>query len=100
MMSVKKTSNFVQIALVTIAGTATLAYGAHHAKIDGELEGKNGGGLINVIIQYKEGAQQRHLDLVARKGGHHRGTLHVVKGAAYTVPGSALEDLANDPDVE
>ena len=100
MTRLTKTNNFLKIALAAIAGAATLAYGAHHPKIDAELEGKNPDSPVNVIIQYKQGAQPRHLDAVSRRGGQHKGTLHVIKGAAYSLPASALEELANDPDVE
>ena len=88
----------VRMAIIA-AATAALAY-AGHPKVDRDLERKNPDALLNVIIQYKQGAQQRHRDAVLRKGGFHKGTLDVVKGAVFSVPAKALVELANDPDVD
>ena len=94
-----QTSKRMRIAILAFAA-AGLAYGQHHPKISAELEGRDPKATVNVIIQYRQGAQQRHVDAVSRKGGVHKSNLDVVNGAAYSVPAGALEELANDPEVE
>ena len=63
MSSVKQITKFIRITLAVVVGTATLALGAKHPKInvDLKLEEKNPDAQVNVIIQYKQGAQPRHL---------------------------------------
>ena len=78
---------------------ASLCY-AQHTKLSSDLEGRDPEGLVNVIVQYKQVPEQRHIDAVIRRGGRHLGTLGAVKAAVYSVAGKALADLANDPDVK
>ena len=89
----------LNLATLFIAATA-FAYAGHHPKIAADLEGRDPGSVVDVIIQYKQGAQQKHVDAVSRKGGFHKGNLDIVKGSVFSVPATALEELANDPDVE
>src|SRR5580704_17669979 len=93
------TRRTLNLATLFIAATA-LAYAGPHPKIAADLESRDAGTQVDVIIRYKQGAQQKHVDAVSRKGGFHRGNLDIVKGAVFSVPATALEELANDPDVE
>jgi len=63
------------------------------------LESRDPEALVNVIVQYKQSPQERHIDAVLRRGGKHLRTLNVVKGAVYSIAAKELADLANDPDV-
>lgn len=96
MKQTSKRSLRIAVLAVTSAALACAA----HPKVDKDLEGKDPDAPLSVIIQYKQGAKQRHLDAVSRKGGLHKGSLDIVKGAAYSVRAKLLEELANDPDVE
>src|SRR5271154_6225969 len=89
----------LNLAILFTAATA-FAYAGPHPKIAADLESRNPGTQVDVIIQYKQGAQQQHVDAVSRKGGFHKGNLDIVKGAVFSVPATALEELANDPEVE
>src|SRR5271165_3448003 len=55
----------LNLATLFIAATA-LAYAGHHPKIAPDLEGRDPGAQVDVIIQYKQGAQQKHVDAVSR----------------------------------
>jgi hypothetical protein len=52
---------------------------------------------VNVIVQYNQIASDGALSRVQGLGGHLSNRLDMVKGAAFSVPASALEGLANDP---
>jgi serine protease AprX len=55
---------------------------------------------VDVIVQFTQHPTADHFDKVGRRGGTMKQDLSgVIKGAAFTVPASALADLANDPDV-
>jgi serine protease AprX len=95
-ISIKRTLN---LAALFVAAT-TFTYAAHNPKVDKDLEGKNPNTPLSVIIQYKQGAKQKHLDAVAAKGGQHKGNLDLVKGAVFSIKAKDLDALANDPDVE
>jgi serine protease AprX len=86
-------------ALVALLGAASLCFG-QHLKLSPDLERQDPEAQVNVIIQYKQTPQQRHVDAVLRKGGRHLGMLKVVKGAVYSVAAKNLAELANDPDVK
>jgi serine protease AprX len=71
-----------------------------HSKVARELEGRRGKGRVDVIIQYKMPPEQKHFDKVMAKGGALKADLKgAINGAAFSVPESALEELAADPDV-
>src|SRR5271165_5106495 len=61
-MMARRTLN---LATLFIAATA-FAYAGHHPKIAPDLEGRDPGAQVDVIIQYKQGAQQKHVDAVSR----------------------------------
>ena len=85
--------------LVALLGAASLCFG-QRLKLSPDLAGRDPEALVNVIIQYNQAPQQRHVDAVVHKGGRHLRTFGVVHGAVYSIPAKALAELANDPDVK
>jgi len=67
-------------------------------KISKDLVGK-ASGQVDVIVQFKQAPTAYHHEKVLSRGGKIKRELGRFKGGAYTMPASALEDLANDPDV-
>ena len=53
---------------------------------------------VDVIVQYKVTPTEEHYRRVAGLGGHLNAKMDFIRGAHYTVPRSALETLAADPD--
>ena len=90
------------LALVTmLAAALALADGNHH-KLSKELEalrGGDGGATVDVIIQFTQTPTAAHHQKVQNRGGVLKRTLSIIKGAHYSIPVTALEALANDPDV-
>ncbi len=85
--------------LAALLGAASLCFG-QRLKLSPDLERQDPEALVNVIIQYKQSPQQRHVDAVVGKGGRHLGMLQAVRGAVYSVAAKHLAELANDPDVK
>ncbi len=82
-------------AAILSAGTAF----ADSAKISKDLGGKNGADQVDVIVQFNQAPTARYHQKVLSRGGKLRRELGLVKGGAYSLPASALADLAADPDV-
>jgi serine protease AprX len=78
--------------------TASLAF-AGSPKMSKDLEGKNASDQVNVIVQFTQAPTAKHHQKVMNKGGKFKQELGLVNGGAYSVPASALADLAADPDV-
>lgn len=68
-------------------------------KLSSELSAVDPTANVDVIIQYKVSPTARHFDRVHSLGGFDKKRFKHIPGAAFTVPASALQDLANDPDV-
>ncbi|MFZ1158037.1 MAG: S8 family peptidase, partial [Candidatus Sulfotelmatobacter sp.] len=62
-------------------------------------QGKAGNQTVKVIVQYKQDPGPTHFAKMQNLGGKLHAQLHVVKGAAFTIPVSALAALEADPDV-
>ena len=86
------------LMLCTVILTASLAF-AGSPKMSKDLEGKNAFDQVDVIVQFTQAPTARHHQKVLSRGGKINRELGLVKSGAYTMPTSALEDLANDPDV-
>ena len=57
-------------------------------------------GNADVIVQYSVAPTASHHEKVLRRGGVLKADLSgIIKAAAYSIPTSALADLADDPDV-
>ena len=69
------------------------------AKAGSNLAGGEARSNVNVIIQFTQAPTAQHHQKVLSRGGKLKRELSVVKSGAYSLPGSALADLAADPDV-
>src|SRR3989449_148772 len=81
-----------------LALTAGMAFG-RSGKISKDLENADPGATVDVIIQFSERPSKQDHQRVFDKGGRLKKELPVVKGAVYSIPVSALEDLANNSNV-
>ncbi len=54
---------------------------------------------IRVIVQYKDVPTSAHYAKMQNRGGRLHSRLHMIKGASFTIPASALPALEADPDV-
>ena len=68
-------------------------------KISKDLQCNNGSQQVDVIVQYNQVPTAEHHRRVIGRGGKLKAQYSKFKGAAYSIPASALEELANDPDV-
>jgi len=87
------------LILAAFLGSAGLSYGQQHPKLSSDLEGLDPASSVDVIIQYKETPTEAQRQKVCGKGGIYRRDLSVIKGGHYSVPATALAELADDPDV-
>jgi len=91
------------IARVVAAGSILLLAPAlvlaQHPKIAPDLEGRAANSTVDVIVRFQSapGAEQ-HQRILAR-GGRLNTDLGSMQAGAYRIAASALQDLANDPDV-
>src|SRR5262249_20912264 len=56
-------------------------------------------GSVDVIIQFRQTPQGRHIEEIAAHGGHLKRSLHHIKGAAYRIPAGTLAWLEKHPDI-
>ncbi|MFZ1129315.1 MAG: S8 family serine peptidase, partial [Terriglobales bacterium] len=54
---------------------------------------------VRVIVQFKQTPTQHHFDKVQARGGKLSAHLELVNGGAFSLPASALKDLADDDEV-
>ena len=86
----------ISLGLMLAANTAF----AKSPKISDDLGNADAASNVDVIVQFTQSPTWYHFNKVWSRGGTLKQDLHeVIQGAAFTVPASALEDLANDPDV-
>ena len=62
-------------------------------------QGTTHGQTVKVIVQYKQVPTSAHYDTMLGRGGRLHSRLHMIKGAAFTIPVSALAALEADPEV-
>ena len=72
---------------------------AGHPKIAKDLDQMTSDASVDVIIQFQHAPTEAQHGNVRRHGGKQNTVLHLIKGAAYSVPADQLADLANDPEV-
>ena len=72
---------------------------AGSAKIANDLLGASSADSVDVIIQYQQAPTALDHQKVLSYGGSLKQEWGFVKGATYSVPASALAELAADPDV-
>jgi len=95
-----KTTTLVRtfLTICTLILGANLVFAGSH-KISKDLEGNTGSGMVDVIVQFKQLPTAAHHEKVLSRGGTIKKRYSEFRGAAYTMPASALDDLAADPDV-
>jgi len=54
---------------------------------------------VRVIVQYRQVPSAAHYAMMQSRGGRLHAKLHMIKGAAFTIPASALPALEADPEV-
>jgi serine protease AprX len=75
-----------------------LSYG-RSPKLAQDLDVNDAQAEIDVIVQFAAPPGPEQQDKVNHRGGKFKADLHLINAAAYTIPASALADLADDPDV-
>lgn len=88
----------LSLSILSLALVATLTFAAD-PKIARDLEKADPASTADVIIQFKDAPTDAQHKKVAERGGIHKSTLNSAKAGVYTIPVSALKDLANDPEV-
>ncbi len=68
-------------------------------KLANELATLDAAANVDVIVQYRVRPTNEHFDRVHSLGGSDKRRFKHIPGAAFTVPASALQELAKDPDV-
>ena len=85
-------------SLLPVSLVAGFAF-AQNLKMSPELQGIDPKTTIQVIVQFDKDPTDAHHQKVFTRGGSWRATLHSVKAGAYSVPASAVADLAKDSSV-
>src|ERR1035437_5757895 len=62
-------------------------------------QGSAQGQTVKVIVQYKQMPSAAHYATMHNRGGRLHAKLHMIKGAAFTIPVSALAALEADPEI-
>ena len=94
-----------RFGFVLLIAFSTCAQGATKERTDGrdtlspELRDSLPHGQVHVIVQYRRTPTAQHYARVSRLGGTTHAQLHVIRGAAVRLSGSAIRQLARDPDV-
>ena len=84
-------------SLFILLSASALAFG--QSKLGPELQTSDLKGNVHIIVQFDQDPGDAHHQKVISRGGSWRGTLHSVKGGAYSVPAAAIAELAKDPSV-
>jgi serine protease AprX len=87
-------------------GQASQSVG-HNGRIASELsgllakahQGSANGQTVKVIVQYRQVPTSAHYATMRNRGGLLHAKLHMIKGAAFTIPVSALAALESDPEI-
>lgn len=67
--------------------------------ISAELLSADAASTVDVIVQYRFKPNNKHHEKLQSRGGILRAEFGAINSRAYSVPASALTDLANDPEV-
>ena len=69
-------------------------------KVASELQSAQAGAHVDVIVQFRTPPSALHHQRVANRGGKLKSEFGgIIRGAAYSMPASAVADLARDPEV-
>jgi serine protease AprX len=77
----------------------SFAFGAQTAKISRDLDATNSAGPVNVIVQYNQPPTLLQLQNVLNLGGLLKQELGLITARVFSIPASALGQLAADPNV-
>src|SRR5207245_1507692 len=72
---------------------------ADRTKIAPDLKPDNEKELVDVIVQFAAAPDESKHQKIFERGGQLKLTHELINGATYSIPGTALEALASDPDV-
>ncbi|HLZ43953.1 MAG TPA: S8 family serine peptidase [Candidatus Sulfotelmatobacter sp.] len=103
----KRLSLIMVLATSMAFGQPSAGQGRPSSRIASELSGllakaKQGaskGETVRVIVQYKQVPTSAHYSTMKNRGGLLHSKLHMIKGAAFTIPVSALPLLEADPEI-
>ena len=87
---------FLMVGVLILS--ASLAF-ARSPKMAKDLEGKRPSDQVDVIVQFAQAPTAKQHQKVFDRGGKLRRELGLIKSGSYSMPASALADLAADPDV-
>src|SRR5690242_14666693 len=65
----------------------------------GDLQATDPQAELDVIVQYATPPGPEQQDKMNHRGGKFKADLRLINAEAYTIPASALQNLADDPDV-
>lgn len=103
----KRLSLIMVLATSMAFGQPSAGQGRPSSRIASELSGllakaKRGaskGQTVQVIVQYKQVPTSAHYSTMKNRGGLLHSRLHMINGAAFTIPVSALPLLEADPEI-
>jgi hypothetical protein len=72
---------------------------AGSGKLARELESLDPAANVDVIVQFKQAPTAVQHQKVISRGGVHKKSLDVIKGALYSMPAAKLKELSEDPEV-
>src|SRR5690242_1403949 len=72
---------------------------AEHPKVASDLDTSNPDRTIDVIVQFKHTPTAAHHQKLHRLGALHKADLHLVSADLVSLPVSAINPLADDPEV-
>src|SRR5712692_3151183 len=92
--------SWLRILGLTLTLVGLLRNAGASDKLSRDLSLRENGSTVDVIIQFNTEPTEQHHQKISAKGGTLKANLSgVIKGALYSVPASALEDISNDPAV-
>lgn len=94
--------SFILFVFAGLACTSSFAQSftrTASAKISRDLQAADPNSDVDVIIQFKTQPTAAHFNLVHSMGGVDKRAFSKVRGAAFRLPASTIQTLANNPDV-
>src|SRR5438094_927133 len=90
----RKLTSALFLCAIAALGTASAQ------KLSPELAASDPHASVKVIVQWRQRPNDSSHRKVTRRGGHLRRSYKNINSAAYSIPAAALQDLANDPEIE
>ena len=90
----------ITLLLLSIVSVSSASFAANE-KVSAGLTGKikdNPNSIIPVIIQTKQGLQEKHKTWVQQNGGQIKHNLSIIKGFSADLPAAAIDKMAQDND--